>query len=61
VAQSLSATDRASLPIADRPLPDLTWPRRDDELSRFFGYLSLTHTARWQVAHDAVGTGHVYQ
>ena len=37
------------------------WPRADGELSRFFGYLSLTHAARWQVAHHAVGTGHVYQ
>ncbi len=39
----------------------VAWPREDGELSRFFGYLSLTHAARWQVAHDAVGTGHVYQ
>jgi putative transposase len=37
------------------------WPREDGELSRFFGFLSLTHAARWQVAHQAVGTGHVYQ
>ena len=36
-------------------------PRRDDELSRFFGYLGLTHATRWQVAHNAVGMGHVYQ
>jgi len=39
----------------------VAWPRKDDELSRFFGYLSLTHASRWQVAHNAVGTGHVYQ
>ncbi|MGD0462399.1 MAG: transposase [Tepidisphaeraceae bacterium] len=39
----------------------VVWPRRDGELSRFFGYLSLTHAARWQVAHKAVGTGRVYQ
>lgn len=36
-------------------------PKGERDLSRFFGYLSLTHATRWQVAHDAVGTGHVYQ
>jgi len=36
-------------------------PNEDGDLSRFFGYLSLTHATRWQVAHAAVGTGHVYQ
>jgi putative transposase len=39
----------------------VAWPREDGELSRFFGYLGLTHATRWQVAHNAVGTGHVYQ
>jgi putative transposase len=39
----------------------VAWPREDGELSRFFGYLSLTHAARWQAAHNMVGTGHVYQ
>lgn len=39
----------------------VVWPERDGELSRFFGYLSLLHATRWQVAHNAVGTGHVYQ
>jgi REP-associated tyrosine transposase len=39
----------------------VVWPRNDGELSRFFGYLGLTHAVRWQVAHRAVGTGHVYQ
>jgi len=39
----------------------VVWPRKDGELSRFFGYLGLTHATRWQVAHNAVGTGHVYQ
>jgi putative transposase len=39
----------------------VAWPREDGELSRFFGYLGLTHAARWQAAHGAVGTGHVYQ
>ena len=39
----------------------VAWPREDGELSAFFGYLGLTHAARWQAAHNAVGTGHVYQ
>lgn len=39
----------------------VVWPRKDAELSQFFGYLALTHATRWQSAHDAVGTGHVYQ
>jgi len=55
------------------PIPILAWcimsnhwhfvvrPRREGELSRFFGYLGLTHAARWQTAHNAVGMGHVYQ
>jgi putative transposase len=55
------------------PLPILGWcimgnhwhfvarPEKDGDLSRFFGYLSLTHATRWQVAHNAIGMGHVYQ
>jgi putative transposase len=39
----------------------VVWPRHDGELSRFFGYLALTHAARWQASHAAVGMGHVYQ
>jgi putative transposase len=39
----------------------VVWPRKDGELSRFFGYLSLTHAARWQASHNAIGMGHVYQ
>jgi len=36
-------------------------PKRDGDLSKFFGYLSLTHAARWQVAHKAIGSGSIYQ
>jgi len=39
----------------------VTWPREDDDLSQFFGHLSLQHATRWRVAHRVVGTGHVYQ
>ena len=37
------------------------WPREDGDVSRFFGHLTLLHASRWQVAHGAVGMGHVYQ
>jgi putative transposase len=37
-------------------------PEEDDaQLSRFFGYLGLLHATRWQAAHRAIGSGHVYQ
>ncbi len=39
----------------------VVWPREDDDLSKFFGYLSLLHSTRWQAAHQATGMGHVYQ
>lgn len=37
------------------------WPRRDDELSRFVGWLTLTHTQRWHAHRHSTGSGHVYQ
>jgi putative transposase len=37
------------------------WPRDDGDLSRFMGWLTLTHAARWQAAHGTVGWGHLYQ
>ena len=55
------------------PLPLLAWclmgnhwhfvvrPEEDGDVGRFFGRLSLVHATRWQVAHRAVGSGHVYQ
>lgn len=39
----------------------VVWPEKDGDLSRFFGYLGLLHATRWQAAHGAAGTGHVYQ
>jgi putative transposase len=37
------------------------WPRRDGDLSRFMGWLTLTHTQRWHAHHHTAGTGHLYQ
>lgn len=36
-------------------------PRRDGELSRFVGWLTLTHTQRWHAHRHSTGGGHVYQ
>jgi REP-associated tyrosine transposase len=39
----------------------LVWPRTDGELSRFIGWLTLTHTQRWHAHRGSTGSGHVYQ
>jgi putative transposase len=39
----------------------LVWPRRPGELSRFVGWLTLTHTQRWHAHRHSAGSGHVYQ
>lgn len=37
------------------------WPRQDGDLSRFTGWLTLTHTQRWHAHRGSAGTGHLYQ
>ena len=37
------------------------WPRKDGELSRFVGWLTLTPTQRWHAHRNSAGSGHVYQ
>lgn len=37
------------------------WPREDEDLSNFVGWITLTHTQRWHASHDSAGTGHLYQ
>ena len=37
------------------------WPRRDGDLSKFMGWLTLTHTQRWHAHRRTAGTGHLYQ
>jgi putative transposase len=39
----------------------LVWPRKDGELSKFVGWLSLTHTQRWHAHRRTAGSGHLYQ
>jgi putative transposase len=39
----------------------VVWPREDEELSRFTGWLTLTHTQRWHAQRESIGSGHVYQ
>ncbi len=39
----------------------VVWPRKDGELSRFVGWLTLTHTQRWHAHRHSIGSGHVYQ
>jgi len=37
------------------------WPQQDGELSRFSGWLTLTHTQRWHAQRHSSGSGHLYQ
>ena len=37
------------------------WPPDDGMLSRFVGWLTLTHTQRWHAHHQNTGSGHLYQ
>jgi len=36
-------------------------PRKDGDLSRFMGWLTLTHTQRWHAIKKTTGQGHIYQ
>lgn len=36
-------------------------PSEDGQLSRFTGWLTLTHTQRWHAHRQSTGSGHVYQ
>jgi putative transposase len=37
------------------------WPEQPEQLSRFLGWLTLTHAQRWHAHYHNVGTGHLYQ
>lgn len=36
-------------------------PRKDGDISKFIGWLTLTHTQRHHAAHKTIGGGHLYQ
>jgi putative transposase len=39
----------------------VVWPKADGDLSRFTGWLTLTHTQRWHAHRRSTGSGHLYQ
>ena len=39
----------------------IVWPHQEGELTRFIGWLTLTHTQRWDAHRHTRGSGHVYQ
>jgi len=39
----------------------VAWPAEDGQLSRFTGWLTLTHTQRRHAHRHSTGSGHVYQ
>src|SRR5439155_15121021 len=39
----------------------IVWPHADGDLSRFVGWLTLTHTQRWHAHRHTAGSGHLYQ
>jgi putative transposase len=39
----------------------VVWPRKDNEVSEFLQWLTVTHTMRWHAHYGTSGTGHLYQ
>ena len=39
----------------------VVWPDRDDQLSRYLHWLTMTHTQRWHAHRHTTGTGPLYQ
>lgn len=37
------------------------WPRKDGDLSKFMGWLTMTHAQRWHARRKTIGSGHLYQ
>ena len=60
------AVERTGTPLLAYCLMPNHWhlvvqPVKDGELSRFTGWLTLTHTQRWHAHRHSTGQGHVYQ
>ncbi len=39
----------------------ILYPKKDNDLQKFMQWITLTHTQRWHVQNNTVGTGHLYQ
>jgi putative transposase len=37
------------------------WPKGDNEISQFTGWVTTTHARRWHTDHNTTGSGHLYQ
>ena len=60
------AVEREALPIFSYCVMPNHWhfvvrPDTKDQLSRFFRWLTHTHTMRWHAHYQTQGTGHLYQ
>ena len=60
------AVDRFDMPLLSYCVMPNHWhlvlhPVEDDQLSKFTGWLTLTHTQRWHAQRHSTGSGHVYQ
>lgn len=63
VEQAIERTDMRLLAYCVMPnhWHLVVWPKETGDLSRFAGWLTLTHTQRWHAHRGTTGTGHVYQ
>lgn len=39
----------------------ILYPKKNGDLQKFMGWLSMTHTQRWHSHHKTAGSGHLYQ
>lgn len=39
----------------------ILYPKKDGDLQKFMGWLSMAHTQRWHSEHNTTGSGHLYQ
>lgn len=39
----------------------ILYPKKDGDLQKFMGWVSMTHTQRWHAHHNTAGSGHLYQ
>lgn len=61
----LEASERCGLRIVDWCLMKnhwhfVVWPRRAEEVTEYFRWLTHTHAMRWRVSRATVGWGHLY-